>query len=197
LPLGGRLGTGMSRTSILLGLILVVVGLLWRWSGPLRLGAKLGEIVVERVDESQSGTPWESPSLRAFQRETLARTIRKVKDCGLPPKTRAMLAHLDQLFEKSSIAPFNSRHAIYWKRERIRPVTGVRQKGTHLSLRSLEKGADPESKGGFWQLHCGTGGGMEKRQITRQLVSGGAQTGRAARDDPGNGSTEPFRIAGR
>ncbi len=29
LPLGGRLGTGMSRTLILLGLILVAVGLLW------------------------------------------------------------------------------------------------------------------------------------------------------------------------
>ena len=49
LPLGGRLRTGMSRALILLGLILVVVGLLWRWSGPLRLGRLPGEIVVERV----------------------------------------------------------------------------------------------------------------------------------------------------
>ena len=49
LPLGGRLGTGMSRTLILLGLILVAVGLLWRWSGPLRLGRLPGDIVVEHV----------------------------------------------------------------------------------------------------------------------------------------------------
>jgi hypothetical protein len=59
-------------------------------------------------------------------------------------------------------------HAIYLKKERIRQVTGVKQTGTHLSLGSLEKGADPGSKGGFWPLHCVTGGGMETRQITRQ-----------------------------
>jgi hypothetical protein len=35
----------MSRTLILLGLILVAVGLLWRWSGPLRLGRLPGDIV--------------------------------------------------------------------------------------------------------------------------------------------------------
>jgi hypothetical protein len=29
------------------------------------------------------------------QRESLARTITSVKDCGLPPKTRAMLPHLE------------------------------------------------------------------------------------------------------
>jgi hypothetical protein len=46
LPLGGRLGTRMSRTLIL---ILVAVGLLWRWSGPLRLGRLPGDIVVEHV----------------------------------------------------------------------------------------------------------------------------------------------------
>jgi hypothetical protein len=39
----------MSRTLILPGLILVAVGLLWRWSGPLRLGRLPGDIVVERV----------------------------------------------------------------------------------------------------------------------------------------------------
>ena len=49
LPLGGRLGTRASRTLILLGLIMVAVGLLWRWMGPLRLGRLSGEIVVERV----------------------------------------------------------------------------------------------------------------------------------------------------
>jgi len=49
LPLAGRLGTGMSRTLILLGLILATIGLLWRWSGPLRLGRLPGDIVVERV----------------------------------------------------------------------------------------------------------------------------------------------------
>jgi hypothetical protein len=32
---------------------------------------------------------------RAPQRGTLARTIRSVKDCGLPLKTRAMLPHLE------------------------------------------------------------------------------------------------------
>ena len=37
----------MSRTLILLGLILVVVGLLWRWIGPLRLERLPGDIVVE------------------------------------------------------------------------------------------------------------------------------------------------------
>lgn len=38
----------MSRTLILLGLILVAVGLLWPWSGWLRLGRLPGDIVVER-----------------------------------------------------------------------------------------------------------------------------------------------------
>ena len=37
LSLGGHLGTRMSRTLVLPGLILVAVGLPWRWSGPLRL----------------------------------------------------------------------------------------------------------------------------------------------------------------
>jgi Protein of unknown function (DUF2905) len=39
----------MSRALILLGLILVAVGLLWRWIGPLRLGRLPGDIIVERV----------------------------------------------------------------------------------------------------------------------------------------------------
>ena len=38
----------MSRTFILLGLILVAVGLLWPWIGWLRLGRLPGDIVVER-----------------------------------------------------------------------------------------------------------------------------------------------------
>jgi DUF2905 family protein len=42
----------MSRTLILLGLILVVVGLLWRWIGPLRLGRLPGDIVVEHQNFS-------------------------------------------------------------------------------------------------------------------------------------------------
>jgi hypothetical protein len=37
----------MSRTLILLGLILVAVGLLWRWIGVLRLGRLPGDIVVQ------------------------------------------------------------------------------------------------------------------------------------------------------
>jgi Protein of unknown function (DUF2905) len=37
----------MSRTFILLGLILVAVGLLWPWIGWLRLGRLPGDIVVE------------------------------------------------------------------------------------------------------------------------------------------------------
>jgi Protein of unknown function (DUF2905) len=38
----------MSRTFILLGIILVAVGLLWPWIGWLRLGRLPGDIVVER-----------------------------------------------------------------------------------------------------------------------------------------------------
>ncbi|MGH6836060.1 MAG: DUF2905 domain-containing protein [Methylocella sp.] len=37
----------MSRTLILLGLILVAAGLLWRWIGVLRLGRLPGDIVVQ------------------------------------------------------------------------------------------------------------------------------------------------------
>ena len=37
----------MSRTLILLGLILVAIGLLWRWIGVLRLGRLPGDIVVQ------------------------------------------------------------------------------------------------------------------------------------------------------
>jgi DUF2905 family protein len=37
----------MSRTLIFLGLILVAVGLLWRWIGVLRLGRLPGDIVVQ------------------------------------------------------------------------------------------------------------------------------------------------------
>jgi hypothetical protein len=44
----------MSRTFILLGLILVAVGLLWPWIGWLRLGRLPGDIVVER----QNFTPF-------------------------------------------------------------------------------------------------------------------------------------------
>jgi hypothetical protein len=43
----------MSRTLILLGLILVAVGLLWRWIGVLRLGRLPGDIVV-RIRTSRS-----------------------------------------------------------------------------------------------------------------------------------------------
>ena len=52
LTLGRRLGIGKSRTLILLGLIMVVVALLWRWSGPLRLGRLPGDIVVEHQNFS-------------------------------------------------------------------------------------------------------------------------------------------------
>jgi Protein of unknown function (DUF2905) len=38
----------MSRTLILLGLILIAAGLLWPWIGWLRLGNLPGDIVVER-----------------------------------------------------------------------------------------------------------------------------------------------------
>ena len=37
----------MSRTLILLGLVLVAVGLLWRWIGQLKLGRLPGDIVVQ------------------------------------------------------------------------------------------------------------------------------------------------------
>jgi Protein of unknown function (DUF2905) len=39
----------MSQTLNLPGLILVAIGPLWRWSGPLRLVRLPGDIVVERV----------------------------------------------------------------------------------------------------------------------------------------------------
>jgi len=53
------------------------------------------------------------------------------------------------------------------------------------------------AKGGFWPLHCVTAGDMEKRQITRQeLVAAALKLG-ARPGTSGNGSTEPFRIAGR
>jgi Protein of unknown function (DUF2905) len=42
----------MSRTLILIGMILVVVGLLWRWIGVLRLGRLPGDIVVEHQNYS-------------------------------------------------------------------------------------------------------------------------------------------------
>ncbi len=42
----------MSRTLIHLELILVAVGLLWRWIGPLKLGRLPGDIVVERQNFS-------------------------------------------------------------------------------------------------------------------------------------------------
>ncbi|HUI21765.1 MAG TPA: DUF2905 domain-containing protein [Methylocella sp.] len=42
----------MSRILILLGLILVVIGLLWRWIGPLKLGRLPGDIVVEHQNFS-------------------------------------------------------------------------------------------------------------------------------------------------
>jgi len=38
----------MSRTLILLGLLLVLAGLLWPWLGRLGLGRLPGDIVVER-----------------------------------------------------------------------------------------------------------------------------------------------------
>ena len=47
-----RLEIRMSRTLILLGLILVAVGLLWRWIGPLKLGRLPGDIVVEHQNFS-------------------------------------------------------------------------------------------------------------------------------------------------
>jgi hypothetical protein len=37
----------MSRTLILLGLILVAAGLLWPWIGALRLGRLPGDIVIQ------------------------------------------------------------------------------------------------------------------------------------------------------
>jgi Protein of unknown function (DUF2905) len=44
----------MSRTFILVGLILVEVDLLWPWIGGLRLGRLPGDIVVERQNFSRS-----------------------------------------------------------------------------------------------------------------------------------------------
>jgi hypothetical protein len=37
----------MSRTLIVVGLVIVAVGLLWRWIGVLKLGRLPGDIVVE------------------------------------------------------------------------------------------------------------------------------------------------------
>lgn len=38
----------MSRTLILLGVLLVVIGVLWPWLGKLGLGRLPGDIVIER-----------------------------------------------------------------------------------------------------------------------------------------------------
>lgn len=38
----------MSRTLILLGILLVVIGVLWPWLGKLGLGRLPGDIVIER-----------------------------------------------------------------------------------------------------------------------------------------------------
>jgi hypothetical protein len=79
-----------------------------------------------------------------------------------------MLPIQSQLFEKSSIAPFNPSHAIYLKRGRIRPIWGQTKGDASI----------PREPGGFWPLHCVTGGGMEKRQITRQeLVAAALKLG--------------------
>jgi hypothetical protein len=51
------LGTGMSRTLILLGLILVAIGFLCRWISPLRLGRLPGDIVVEHVHSESRHNP--------------------------------------------------------------------------------------------------------------------------------------------
>ncbi|HUB64630.1 MAG TPA: DUF2905 domain-containing protein [Methylocella sp.] len=42
----------MQRTLILLGLILVAIGLLWRWIGLLKLGRLPGDIVIEHQNWS-------------------------------------------------------------------------------------------------------------------------------------------------
>ena len=101
-----------------------------------------------------------------------------VKDCGLPLKRAQCSPIWSQLFENSSIAPFNSSHAIYLKSERIRPITGVKQTGTHLSLGSLEKGADPGSKGGFWpagpQARAQTPGRADWRDLCTARLGIGA-----------------------
>jgi hypothetical protein len=46
--LSGIRRRGMSRTLVLLGLILVAIGLLWPWIGWLRLGRLPGDIVFVR-----------------------------------------------------------------------------------------------------------------------------------------------------
>jgi hypothetical protein len=48
IPLFRDQGIRMSRTLILIGLLLVAVGLLWPWIGWLGLGHLPGDIVVER-----------------------------------------------------------------------------------------------------------------------------------------------------
>jgi hypothetical protein len=47
-PLFRPQGPRMSRTLILLGLLLIAAGLLWPWIGELGLGHLPGDIVVER-----------------------------------------------------------------------------------------------------------------------------------------------------
>jgi Protein of unknown function (DUF2905) len=42
----------MSRTLIVIGLVLVAAGLLWPWIGRLGLGRLPGDIIVERADFS-------------------------------------------------------------------------------------------------------------------------------------------------
>jgi hypothetical protein len=42
----------MSRTLVVIGLVLVAAGLLWPWIGRLGLGRLPGDIIVERADFS-------------------------------------------------------------------------------------------------------------------------------------------------
>jgi hypothetical protein len=103
-PFLGRLGIRMSRTLILLGLILVAVGLLWRWSG--RSDIVVSVFILEFRHTRTADEPGKAQSRarhggavrQAYarrQRGTLARTIGKREGLRFTPKTRAMLAHLE------------------------------------------------------------------------------------------------------
>src|SRR3984893_1816302 len=108
-----------------------------------------------------------------------------------------MLPIYRQLFEKSSLALFNSSHAIFLKRERILPGNGGQTKGDACIPREPGKRGGPRGQGRFLAVTLCTGRRHgEASNHPARTRRGGAQTGRGL-GRSGNGSTEPFRIAGR
>src|SRR3984893_6437886 len=72
----------------------------------------------------------------------------------------------------------NSPYPPYYTLCHVCQLDNRQTKGNASIPREPVKRGDLGSKGGFWPLHCVTGGGMEKRQITRQeLVAAALKLG--------------------